>query len=83
MPMLQAQAIAFAVDRANQRAVLDFARAVARQLLAMPIGRYASAASDGGGSLDGAAAAGRRQSAPRRAGAPRGAGRLGRCVRRC
>lgn len=53
MPMLQAQAIAFAVDRANQRAVLDFARAVARQLLAMPIGRYASAASDNGESLDG------------------------------
>ncbi|MBX3026402.1 hypothetical protein KF840_15950 [bacterium] len=44
MPMLQAQAIAFAVDRANQRAVLDFARAVARQLLAAPIGGYAALA---------------------------------------
>ncbi|HSQ00357.1 MAG TPA: hypothetical protein VL049_24315 [Candidatus Dormibacteraeota bacterium] len=52
MPMLQAQAIAFAVDRANQRAVLDFARAVARQLLALPIGRYAAAASDNGESLE-------------------------------
>jgi hypothetical protein len=53
MPMLQAQAIAFAVDRANQRAVLDFARAVARQLMAMPIGRYAAvAANEGSESLD-------------------------------
>lgn len=49
MPMLQAQAIAFAVDRANQRAVLDFARAVARQLLATPIGRYAGAATSSSG----------------------------------
>lgn len=54
MPMLQAQAIAFAVDRANQRAVLDFARAVARQLLALPIGQVAAlAAREGGESLDG------------------------------
>jgi hypothetical protein len=49
MPMLQAQATAFAVDRANQRAVLDFARAVARQLLEVPIGRYAALAGSGGG----------------------------------
>jgi hypothetical protein len=49
MPMLQAQAIAFALDRANQRAVLDFARAVARQLLATPIGRYAGAATGASG----------------------------------
>jgi hypothetical protein len=49
MPMLQAQATAFAVDRANQRAVLDFARAVARQLLEVPIGRYAALAGRGGG----------------------------------
>ena len=49
MPMLQAQATAFAVDRANQRAVLDFARSVARQLLEVPIGRYAALAGAGGG----------------------------------
>jgi hypothetical protein len=49
MPMLQAQAIAFAVDRTNQRAVLDFARAVARQLLATPIGRYADVAASASG----------------------------------
>ena len=67
MPMLQAQAIAFAVDRANQRAVLDFARAVARQLLAMPIGRYAAAAAVERAELvRGAAARGRDQYAPHR-----------------
>jgi hypothetical protein len=49
MPMLQAQAAAFVVDRGNQRAVLDFARAVARQLLSMPIGRYAESAAGEGG----------------------------------
>jgi hypothetical protein len=48
MPMLQAQATAFAIDPANQRAVLDFARAVARQLLELPIGRWAALAAGGG-----------------------------------
>ncbi len=53
MPMLQAQAIAFAVNRSNQRAVIDLVRAITRQLLAMPIGRFAAmAAPEGGGSLD-------------------------------
>lgn len=44
MPMLQAQATAFATDRANQRAVLDFARAAARQLLDLPLDRWAALA---------------------------------------
>ena len=53
MPMLQAQATAFAIDRANQRAVVDFARAVARQLLELPIGRYAAlAAGEGAESVE-------------------------------
>ncbi|MFN8643493.1 MAG: hypothetical protein U0802_18215 [Candidatus Binatia bacterium] len=53
MPMLQAQATAFAVDRANQRAVLDFGRAIARQLLELPIGRVAAAATgEGAASLE-------------------------------
>lgn len=53
MPMLQTQATAFAVDPANQRAVIDFARAVVRQLLEQPIGRYAGLASGrGAGSLE-------------------------------
>ena len=53
MPMLQKQAVAFALDRANQRAVLDLTRAVARHLLAMPIGSYAAAgAVEGVGSFE-------------------------------
>jgi len=53
MPMLQAQATAFAIDRTNQRAVLDFARAVARQLLELPIGRWAAlAAGEGAESVE-------------------------------
>lgn len=53
MPMLQAQATAFAIDRSNQRAVLDFARAIARQLLELPIGRYAAlAAGEGAESVE-------------------------------
>ncbi len=49
MPMLQAQATAFAVDRRNQRIALDFAAAVARQLLEVPLARYAAMAASGGG----------------------------------
>ena len=45
MPMLQAQATAFAVDRRNQRIVRDFARSVVRQLLEVPLGRYPTLAS--------------------------------------
>jgi hypothetical protein len=60
------QAVAFALDRANQRAVLDLTRAVARHLLAMPIRatrrRWPSRAS----AVRGAAARGRDQSAPHR-----------------
>ena len=52
MPMLQAQAIAFVVDRANQRAVLDFARAAARHVLTLPIGRAAAIAGEGGPAID-------------------------------
>jgi hypothetical protein len=44
MPMLQTQAIAFVIDRGNQRLVLDFARAVLRLLLEVPAGRYAAIA---------------------------------------
>lgn len=49
MPMLQAQAIAFAVDRRNQRIAVDFAAAVARQLLDVPLARYAAMAASGDG----------------------------------
>lgn len=53
MPMLQAQATAFAIDRTNQRAVVDFARAIARQLLELPIGRWAAlAAGEGAESVE-------------------------------
>jgi hypothetical protein len=45
MPMLQAQATAFALDRRNQRIVRDFARSVVRQLLEVPLGRYPTLAS--------------------------------------
>lgn len=53
MPMLQAQATAFAVDPANQRAAVDFARALLRQLLAQPVGHWAALAEGrGAGSFD-------------------------------
>lgn len=53
MPMLQAQATAFIVDRRNQRVVLDLARAVVRQLLERPLDRYAALASAGGSAAEG------------------------------
>jgi hypothetical protein len=49
MPMLQAQAIAFAVERRNQRIVLAFARAVGRLLLDVPVARYAAIAASADG----------------------------------
>jgi len=53
MPMLQAQATAFAVDPANQRAAVGFARAALRQILEQPIGHFAALASGrGSGSLE-------------------------------
>ncbi|MBI4514443.1 MAG: hypothetical protein HY699_01325 [Deltaproteobacteria bacterium] len=47
MPMLQQQATAFAVSRENQRSLLDFARAIMRQLLDEPVGNFAATASAG------------------------------------
>lgn len=53
MPMLQAQATAFAVDPANQRAAVGFARAALRQILEQPIGHFAGLATGRGtGSLE-------------------------------
>lgn len=49
MPMLQAQAIAFAIERRNQRIVLAFARSVVRLLLDVPVARYAAIAASAGG----------------------------------
>ena len=82
MPMLQKQAVAFALDRANQRAVLDLTRAVARHLLAMPIGELRGGGGRRGRRLvRGAAARGRDQSAPHRSRPARATGRLGRRLR--
>lgn len=47
MPMIQEQAIAFALDERNQRVASDFGRAVARQLLREPLRHYAAMVSDG------------------------------------
>jgi hypothetical protein len=41
MPMLQKQAIAFAVTKENQRILLDFVRAILRHLLDAPLAGYA------------------------------------------
>lgn len=41
MPMLQKQAIAFAVTKENQRILLDFVRAIIRHLLDAPLADYA------------------------------------------
>jgi hypothetical protein len=49
MPMLQAQAVAFAVERRNQRIVLAFARSVVRLLLEVPVARYAAIAASADG----------------------------------
>lgn len=49
MPMLQAQAIAFAVERRNQRIVLAFAQSVVRLLLDVPVAQYAALAASAGG----------------------------------
>ena len=42
MPMIQKQATAFAVNAENQRILLDFGRAIIRQLLAEPLRHYAA-----------------------------------------
>jgi hypothetical protein len=47
MPMLQQQATAFAVSKENQRILLDFARAIVRQLLNEPLRHYAGMVSSG------------------------------------
>jgi hypothetical protein len=44
MPMLQKQATAFAVNKQNQRLVLDFARTIIRQLLNEPLRHFAATA---------------------------------------
>jgi hypothetical protein len=49
MPMLQAQAVAFAVERRNQRIVLAFARSVVRLLLDVPVAQYAAIAASADG----------------------------------
>jgi hypothetical protein len=41
MPMLQKQAVAFAVTKENQRILLDFVRAIIRHLLDAPVAGYA------------------------------------------
>jgi hypothetical protein len=41
MPMLQKQAVAFALRKENQRIVVDFARAIIRHLLDAPLAGYA------------------------------------------
>ena len=41
MPMLERQAIAFAVDKQNQRVLLDFTRVIVRQLLDEPLAHHA------------------------------------------
>lgn len=47
MPALQRQAIAFAVNRSNQRVLFDFTRSIIRQLLNEPLRNYAGLASPG------------------------------------
>ena len=44
MPMLERQAIAFAVDERNQRILLDFTRVIVRQLLDEPLAHYSATA---------------------------------------
>lgn len=47
MPTLQRQAVGFVTSRANQRAVLDFGRAIIRQLLDEPLSAYGDVLSAG------------------------------------
>ena len=47
MPMLQRQATAFAINPANQRMLLNFTRAIIRQLLNEPLSHYAAMVSTG------------------------------------
>ena len=47
MPMLQEQAAAFAVDKENQRILLDFTRSIIRHLLDEPLAHYAVMVSSG------------------------------------
>jgi len=47
MPALQQQATTFAVNKDNQRIVLDFTRAIARRLLDEPLRHYAGMVSSG------------------------------------
>jgi hypothetical protein len=42
MPMIQEQAVAFAVSKSNQRIFLDFTRSVVRLFLDVPLGSFAS-----------------------------------------
>ena len=47
MPMIQSQATAFAINRDNQRILLDFTRSIIRQLLDEPLEHYAGMISAG------------------------------------
>lgn len=49
MPMLQSQAIAFAVERRNRRILFAFARSVVRLLLDVPVAQYAAIAASADG----------------------------------
>jgi hypothetical protein len=42
MPMIQEQAVAFAVSKSNQRIFLDFTRSIVRLFLDVPLGSFAS-----------------------------------------
>jgi hypothetical protein len=47
MPMIQSQATAFAINKGNQRILLDFTRSIIRQLLDEPLEHYAAMVSSG------------------------------------
>lgn len=49
MPILQARAITFVTEPRNQRSGIEFAAAVTRQLLAVPLAHYAAMATSGDG----------------------------------